>query len=453
MGIRMLVGSTILSGTNVLLLPAGCNRRKQRRISFLSFSSNAGIASEPFPCAEVVGVDRPTAACPVGLQASGHCTVNLREHTGVRPKEGERINWPSGGTGCDHEKIPWLMHLQQPLAFLIRSCSMRSVTVDSVASGAPSLSVSLVGATFEAASYWRMDAAAETPVLDLDLSAIDLKFSRLRLMDPQAEARMLASMRRQGQLTPIVVGREAGRVFLVDGFKRYRALHHLGTAQIRAQVLERPVRSLKAAIVQLNGRRGLTSIEESWVLQSLHQDDGLTQEQIGALLGRHKSWVCRRLALVERLCDEALEHLRIGLINARTCRHLLLLPRGNQPRALECVIKHHLSSRETGRLVQLLRERPERQHEMLLWQPLEILDDRVGPRPRALTGAAELLARRLRVLDRKAWAAAEAVSAGAAAAWSVTTRQRLHVHIQEIEATLTKLRALVCSPARKQEVI
>jgi len=171
-----------------------------------------------------------------------------------------------------------------------------------------------------------MDAAAEIPVLDHDLSAIDLKFSRLRLVDPRAEARMLASVRRQGQLTPVVVGRDDGGVFLVDGFKRYRALQQLGAAQIRAQVLERPVRSLKAAIVQLNGRRGLTSIEESWVLQSLHQDDALTQEQIGALLGRHKSWVCRRLALVERLCDEALEHLRLGLISACVCRQLLLLP-------------------------------------------------------------------------------------------------------------------------------
>ena len=144
---------------------------------------------------------------------------------------------------------------------------------------------------------------------------------------------MLASVRRQGQLTPVVVGRDEGGVFLVDGFKRYRALQQLGAAQIRAQVLERPVRSLKAAIVQLNGRRGLTSIEESWVLQSLHQDDALTQEQIGVLLGRHKSWVCRRLALVERLCDEALENLRLGLISAGICRHLLLLPRGNQPRS------------------------------------------------------------------------------------------------------------------------
>lgn len=304
----------------------------------------------------------------------------------------------------------------------------------------------------EVLSYTNGDAAAETRVLELEPSAIDLKFSRLRLVDPRAEARMLASVRRQGQLTPVVVGRDESGVFLVDGFKRYRALRQLGTAQIRAQVLERPVRSLKAAIVQLNGRRGLTSIEESWVLQSLHQDDALTQEQIGVLLGRHKSWVCRRLALVERLCDEALENLRLGLISAGICRHLLLLPRGNQPRALACVVKHRLSSRETARLVQLLREYPEREHGALLWLPLPILDDRVGPRPRALTGAAATLAQRLCSLQRKTRVAAEAVSLTAAAAWCEQTRQQLSAEIQRLDAAITKLRELVCGPTKDVEV-
>ena len=188
------------------------------------------------------------------------------------------------------------------------------------------------------------------------------------------------------------------------------------------------------------------------MLHSLHQDDALTQEQIGVLLGRHKSWVCRRLALVERLCDEALENLRLGLISAGICRHLLLLPRGNQPRILASVIKHHLSSRETARLVQLLRERPASQHDMLLWQPLDILGDRVGPRPRALTGAAATLAQRLRSLRRKTRVAAEAVSLTAAAAWSEQTRQRLSAEIQSLDAAITKLRELVCHPTNAAEV-
>ena len=37
---------------------------------------------------------------------------------------------------------------------------------------------------------------------------------------------------------------------------------------------------------------------------ALVREDGLSQVEVAGLLGRHKSWVHRRLALLERLCDE-----------------------------------------------------------------------------------------------------------------------------------------------------
>ena len=40
-------------------------------------------------------------------------------------------------------------------------------------------------------------------------------------------------------------------------------------------------------------------------MQALVREDGLSQVEAAELLGRHKSWVCRRLALLERLGDEA----------------------------------------------------------------------------------------------------------------------------------------------------
>lgn len=288
-------------------------------------------------------------------------------------------------------------------------------------------------------------------LVELDLKAIDTSFSRLRLVDPPAEARMLESVRRQGQLTPVVVGAVGDGVVLVDGFKRYRALRHLGGTVLKAHVLEMPVRGLKTAIVQLNGRKGLKSIEEAWVLQSLHQDDALTQEEIGVLMGRHKSWVCRRLALVERLCEEAQEHLHLGLISPRICRYLVQLPRGNQPRVLKCVIKHHLNSRELAQLVKLLQEQPSWNHETILWQPLSILDERVPPTPRALTGAAALLFRRLATLTRKAREALTLLPADTAASWSDEVRRKLTTEFEALEAVLTPLRGRLIPPVNISE--
>jgi hypothetical protein len=58
----------------------------------------------------------------------------------------------------------------------------------------------------------------------------------------------------------------------------------------------------KAAIYGLNRAGGRTrELEEAWIIQALVREDGMSQVEVAELLGRHKSWVCRRLALIERL--------------------------------------------------------------------------------------------------------------------------------------------------------
>ena len=61
----------------------------------------------------------------------------------------------------------------------------------------------------------------------------------------------------------------------------------------------------KAAIYGLNqtGRRP-QEWEEAWIVHALVREDGMTQVEVAELLGRHKSWVCRRLALVEKLAGK-----------------------------------------------------------------------------------------------------------------------------------------------------
>src|ERR1019366_6473091 len=71
----------------------------------------------------------------------------------------------------------------------------------------------------------------------------------------------------------------------------------------------------KAAILGLNrDQRPVRELEEAWVVQGLVRDDGMTQVEAAHLLGRHKSWVCRRLALLEKLSAVVKEDLRLGLV-------------------------------------------------------------------------------------------------------------------------------------------
>jgi ParB/RepB/Spo0J family partition protein len=225
----------------------------------------------------------------------------------------------------------------------------------------------------------------EESFLEIPLSEIGESYGRLRLIHPQADAGMVDSLRQFGQIFPIVVVALGERYELVDGFKRLRALKHLGYERVKARVVDLGVHALKAAMIALNRRKGaISDLEEGMVVHSLCHEDGLSQVEVALLLGRHKSWVCRRLSLIERLCDEALEHIRLGLIPTSIGRELCRLPRGNQQAALGTILKYRLCSRESARLVSVLLQRPRWGWPNLLNFPIEILSERVpeGPRRR-----------------------------------------------------------------------
>jgi len=197
----------------------------------------------------------------------------------------------------------------------------------------------------------------------------------------------------------VVVVPLAERYELVDGFKRLRALKHLGYERVKASVVNLGVHALKAAMIALNRRKGaISDLEEGMVVHSLCREDGLSQVEVALLLDRHKSWVCRRLSLIERLCDEALEHIRLGLMPMSIGRELCRLPRGNQQAALHTILKYRLSCRESSRLVSVLLQRPRWGWQNLLNFPLEILSERVpeGPRRRGtLSSMADRLTEKL----------------------------------------------------------
>lgn len=249
-----------------------------------------------------------------------------------------------------------------------------------------------------------LDTQTDATWQEVPLGRIGERFGRLRLIDPKAGRRMTESVRRYGQLAPVVLGVvEDGAYELVDGFKRLRACRELGRPGLKARLLTGNVRGLKAAMVTLNwNSRSMGELEEALVLASLHREDGLTQVEIGVLAGRHKSWVCRRIALASRLGEEVVEHLRLGLIRAGVGRELARLPRGNQAAVLSAVLEHRLTTRETARLVGEVLSSPRWAQEKILRFPEGILDDRAGPRPASAgAGPAGKLFRALGDLERR----------------------------------------------------
>jgi len=192
-------------------------------------------------------------------------------------------------------------------------------------------------------------------VRSLSVDQLGQYYRRYRLPDPEAEAAMAVSLGRFGQQTPVVVCLREETYEVLDGFKRLAAAGTLGLKTVAARLLEADERLAKAAILGLNqaGRRA-HEWEEAWIVHALVREDGLTQDEVAELLCRHKSWVCRRLALVEKLGESARADLRLGLLSVTAARSLVRLPAGNQTEVLATRHRESLTAAELDGVVDLL---------------------------------------------------------------------------------------------------
>jgi hypothetical protein len=246
----------------------------------------------------------------------------------------------------------------------------------------------------------RWESGEVRPVAVEDLGE---RYRRYRLADPAAEEAMAWSLRRYGQSSPVVVCVRDEVMELLDGFKRRVVAPRAGLRTLSVRIVEADEATAKAAIYGLN-RSGThpSELEEAWIVQALVREDGLTQVQAADLLGHHKSWVSRRLALLERLCDEAKAELRLGLLPPSLARQLVRLPVGNQPAVLSAARRESLTAIETHGVIDLLRGASPEQEEIILRRPREALlqsEGVSGPlRDPRLSSGGNRVARRLHFL-------------------------------------------------------
>jgi len=212
-------------------------------------------------------------------------------------------------------------------------------------------------------------------VRPVSLDGLGQRYRRYRLADPPAEEAMAGSLRRWGQLSPVVACVREEKLELLDGFKRWAAARQVGVlTSLSVRVLQVDERTAKAAILGLNrDQRPVRELEEAWVVQGLVRDDGLTQVEAAHLLGRHKSWVCRRLALLEKLSGTVKEDLRLGLVGLSLARQLTRLPMGNQEALLALTRRETLTAPEVSSVIDLLQGASPEQAAFVLAKPREAL--------------------------------------------------------------------------------
>jgi ParB-like chromosome segregation protein Spo0J len=237
-----------------------------------------------------------------------------------------------------------------------------------------------------------LDGAAERSVR---VATIGERLGALRLCAPEDVASLRRSLERQGQLTAMTVFTAADGVEMIDGFKRLRAARALGWEEVHVRALDVDIVEAKLAIVRLHDRTGLTEMEEAWLVRSLYRDHGLSQPVIGARLGRHKSWVSRRLLVAEALDEAVQADVHLGLLAPRAAAELAQLPRGNQQQAAQVVARSGMTVRQTVQLVgELLACRTDVERTRVIQDRLDHPGPRAAPRPvhRARTPAEWILA-------------------------------------------------------------
>lgn len=222
-----------------------------------------------------------------------------------------------------------------------------------------------------------------TSIHVIELASFDERYACYRFTALEAEGAMVASLRQFGQLSPVVYCVRDEQPCLIDGYKRLQAARQLETfSSLIGRRIEADEKQAKAAMYWLNqtGRR-THALEEAWLVYALVREDGLSQLEVAQLLGKHKSWVCRRLALLEKLEPQVRQDLQLGLISPTAARCFTQLPPGNQTELLETVRRESLNSGEVREVTQLLLAASTReQKEFVLEKPRQAVSQaRGGP--------------------------------------------------------------------------
>jgi ParB family chromosome partitioning protein len=192
-----------------------------------------------------------------------------------------------------------------------------------------------------------MDSDPHKPI-EIDLHRLELRFAGARISDPPSVRRLTQSLQAHGQQRAITVVPDAEALVLLDGYRRVEALRQLGRDTALAEVWAGSVAEGLLQVMRQHQARAWQAIEEGWLMASL-VDGGLSQERIARALGKDKSWVSRRLALVSELPESLQQAVRAGELSSWAANRIVLpLARANADDAhalLAAIRRQPLSTR------------------------------------------------------------------------------------------------------------
>jgi ParB family transcriptional regulator, chromosome partitioning protein len=194
------------------------------------------------------------------------------------------------------------------------------------------------------------EPAASTGLLSIPVEKIVPNPYQPRRTFNEASIEELArSVREHGIVQPLVVTRDGERFRLIAGERRFRAAQRAGLRAVPAVVKELAHEgdALQLALIENIQREDLNPIEEAIAYQQLHQEFGLTQEEISRKVGKERSTVANFLRLL-RLPESVKKLLAAGQLSMGHARALLALDNPKKQEQLAArVVRRNLNVRQT----------------------------------------------------------------------------------------------------------
>jgi len=152
----------------------------------------------------------------------------------------------------------------------------------------------------------REDDSGEIRREFLEIEVIDIMADpgqpRKRFEDAKIKE-LMASIEAEGLLQPVIVKpsltyKQDGKVILIAGERRIRAVKKLGWPKIPAIILWGKTDTFALSLVENVARENLNPIEEAQAFLKLIKEKNWTQPQVAKLIGRSQAYVSQRLILL-----------------------------------------------------------------------------------------------------------------------------------------------------------
>ncbi len=149
---------------------------------------------------------------------------------------------------------------------------------------------------------------------EIDLHRVETPFVHTRIQHPLQVRHMMVSIDANGQRVPLIAVAADERLVLVDGYRRWEALRHLGRDNARILVWHCPLPEALSQVLAHHEGRAFEPIEQAWMLSAMLAE-GMSQRALAMAVGKDLSWVNRRLMLLSNLSESLQEAVRTGAIS------------------------------------------------------------------------------------------------------------------------------------------